>query len=239
MKRILLFAGILSVICLQSCIYGDWNNGISGNGNVQTEIIEIDGFTGVHASSGIDVVLSQGDYYVEVVADENLQEYITVELKGDMLVIGSERNLYRAESKLVNVSLPELDELKISSAGDMEADGDFECEDLHISISSAGNLKLGVTADDIDLSISSSGDCDIWGKCEKLHAELSSAGNLNAYDLEADYVKVRVSSAGDAKVWANEEIDMGVSSAGSIYYKGDAKVTHKSKSSAGSINHRD
>jgi hypothetical protein len=239
MKRILLFAGILSVICLQSCIYGDWNNGISGNGNVQTEIIEIDGFTGVHASAGIDVVISQGDYYVEVVADENLQEYITVELKGDMLVIGSERNLYRAESKLVNVSLPELEELKISSAGDMEADGDFECEDLNINISSAGDLQLGVTADNIDLSISSSGDCDIWGKCRKLRANLSSAGNLNAYDLEADYVKVRVSSAGDAKVWANEEIDMGVSSAGSIYYKGDATVTHKSKSSAGSISHRD
>lgn len=239
MKRILLFAGILTVIVMQSCVFGDWEHGIAGDGNVITETIDVDGFTGVHASAGIDVRISQGDFSVEVVADENLQEYITVDLRGDMLVIGSERNLYRAESKMVNVSLPELDELKISSAGDMEAETDFECEDLHISISSAGNLKLGVTAETIDLSISSSGDCDIWGRTGSLDASLSSAGNLNAFDLEADYVKVRVSSAGDAKVWANEEIDMGVSSAGSIYYKGDARVTHKSKSSAGSISHRD
>jgi len=238
MKRILLFAGILSLICLQSCIYGDWNNGISGDGNVQTEIIDIDGFTGVHASAGIDVVLSQGDFYVEVIADENLQEVITVELKGDILVIGSERSIYRAESKVVNVSLPILDELKISSAGDMDAESDFDCEDLKISISSAGDLKMGVSAESIDINISSSGDCDLWGKTGDFYASLSSAGDLNAYDLEADFVKVRVSSAGDAKVWANEEIDMGASSAGSIYYKGDAKVTHKSTSSAGSIVHK-
>lgn len=238
MKRILLFAGILSFICLQSCVFGDWNNGITGNGNVQTEIIDIDGFTGVHASAGLDVVLTQGEFYVEVIADENLQEYITVELKGDMLVIGSERNIYRAESKVVNVSLPDLEALKISSAGDMDADSDFVCEDLKISISSAGDLKLGVTAESIDINISSSGDCDLWGKTKDFDASLSSAGDLNAYDLEADYVKVRVSSAGDAKVWANEEIDMGASSAGSIYYKGDAKVSHQSTSSAGSIVHK-
>lgn len=240
MKRILLFTGILSLICLQSCVFGDfdWNNGISGNGDVQTEVIDVDGFRGVHVSAGIDVVLSQGDFYVEVVADENLQEFITVELKGDMLVVGSEKSIYRAESKVVNVSLPELEELRISSAGDMVADTDFECKDLKISISSAGDLKMGVTADMVDISISSSGDCDIWGKCDYLKADLSSAGDLNAYDLEADKAKVRVSSAGDAKVWANEELDMGASSAGSIFYKGDAKVLHKSTSSAGSIVHR-
>ncbi len=238
MKRILLFTAVITLVLMQSCVFGDWGNGISGDGNVITEIIDIDDFTGVHASAGIDVTLTQGDFSVEVVADENLQEYITVELKGDMLVIGSERNIYRAESKVVNVSLPELEALRISSAGDMDAESDFECEDLSIRISSAGDLKIGIEAESIDIDVSSSGDCNIWGRTASLNANLSSAGDLNAYDLEADYVKVRVSSAGDAKVSANEEIDMGASSAGSIYYKGDAKVTHKSTSSAGSIVHK-
>lgn len=243
MKRILLFTGIFSVILTQSCVFGDWengvwNNGISGNGDVTTETIDVDGFTGVHASASIDVNISQGDFSVEVLADENLQEYITVELRGDMLVIGSERNIYRAASKVVNVSLPELDELKVSSSADIYADTDFECEDLHINISSSGDLKIGVEAELISVNVSSSGDCDIWGRTGSLDASVSSSGDLRAYDLEADYVKVRVSSSGDAKVWANEEIDMGVSSSGNIYYKGDAKVTHKSRSSSGSISHR-
>lgn len=222
-------------LMLQSCIMGDWNNGISGEGDVVTETIHVDGFTGVHASSGIDVNISQGDFYVEVVADENLHEYITVEKEGNSLRVGSERNIYRAKSKVVNITLPELSSIKISSAGDVNAETDFTCEDLDIDISSAGDLKIGVEAKHIDISISSSGDCDIWGDAESLDARLSSAGDLDASDLEADYVDVRVSSAGDASVFANEEIRMSASSAGNIYYRGDATVVSSHTSSAGSI----
>jgi len=208
MSKLNLFPILIIALLLQSCVFGYWNNGISGNGDVRSEIIDIDGFTGVHASAGIDVTITQGDFSVELVADENLHEYITIEKDGRMLRIGSERNIYRADSKLVHVSLPELTALKISSAGDIEAKSDFKCDDLDIRISSAGDLSLGVDADRIDLSISSSGDCDLWGSANVFEADLSSAGDLNAYDLEADYVKVRASSAGDARVFANEEIDM-------------------------------
>jgi hypothetical protein len=220
---------------LQSCVFGDWDNGIVGEGEVVTEVIEVDGFTGVHASSGIDVNITQGDFYVEVVADENLHEYITVERDGGNLRIGTERNIYRAKSKVVNVTLPELTDIRISSAGDIQSTGKFTCEDLDIEISSAGDLNMEVEAEAIDISISSSGDCDIWGRTIELDAQLSSAGDLNAFDLEADYVKVRVSSAGDASVFANKEIEMSASSAGNIYYKGDAEVISSTTSSAGSI----
>lgn len=226
---------VVSAFLMQSCVFGDWDNGIVGEGDVVTEVVEIDGFTGVHASSGIDVNITQGDFYVEVVADENLHEYITVEREGGNLRIGSERNIYRAKSKVVNVTLPELTDLKISSAGDIKGTSKFTCDDLNIDISSAGDLDLQVEADAIDISISSSGDCDIWGRTVDLDARLSSAGDLNAFDLEADYVKVRVSSAGDASVFANKEIEMTASSAGNIYYKGDAKVISSTTSSAGSI----
>jgi len=228
----------IGVFLLPSCIYSTWDNGISGDGNVKTEQFDIKGFTGVHVSSGIDAEVSQGEFFVELEADGNLHEYITVEREGDMLVIGSERNIRRAESKLVRVSLPELDELRISSAGDIEGKTDFECDDLEISISSAGDLDIGVNARLIDISISSSGDCDIYGETEKLKARLSSAGDLEACDLKAEVVDVKVSSAGDACVMATKEIEMEASSAGSIYYYGDPTVVRSHASSAGSIIHK-
>lgn len=226
---------LVPIALMQSCIYGDWDNGVSGNGNVVTQTVDVTGFTGVHASSGIDVNISQGDYHVEVVADENLHEFITVERDGNNLKIGSERSIYRADSKVVNVSLPELKQIRISSAGDIRAENEFQCDDLDIEISSAGDLKLGVEADEITISISSSGDCDIWGITGVLDARLSSAGDLNAFDLLADYVYVKVSSAGDARVTSEKEIEMTASSAGNIYYKGDGVVRKSHTSSAGSI----
>jgi hypothetical protein len=47
--------------------------------------------------------------------------------------------------------------------------------------------------------------------------------------------RVNCSSAGDARVYAEEELDLRCSSAGSIYYKGDADIVNAKTSSAGSI----
>jgi hypothetical protein len=230
-----LYVSILFV--LNSCIIDGWDNGISGNGNVVEETRNVSGFTGVHASTGIDVYLYEGDdFEVKVEADENLMEIILTEVEGKVLVIKTDRvNIRNAKSKKVFVTLPELEELKISSAGDCEGMTPFFCEDLRISISSAGDLTLEVEADRIDLDISSSGDARISGRTQQLDASLSSAGDLHAFDLIAEVVDVRVSSAGDARVHANEEISMDASSAGNIYYKGDADVVHSRSSSAGDI----
>jgi hypothetical protein len=204
---------------------------------VVDEVRDVRGFTGVHVSSGIDVYLSEGDQFeVRVEADENLLEVIETELRGNMLEVGTDRvNIRRAKSKKVYVTLPELTELKISSAGDCDGQTPFHCDDLRLSISSAGDLSLEVEADEINLDISSSGDARIAGSANVLDASLSSAGDLDAWDLEARKVEVSVSSAGDARVFATEEISMSASSAGNIYYRGDAKVLRSSSSSAGDI----
>ncbi len=240
MKRTILFISAIVLISLSSCISLDFGEGISGNGNVITQSMDIEGFTGIHTSSGIDVTLSQADdYFVELEADENLHDHIIVERRGDMLYIGTEHNIYRAKSRRVNVEMPVLEELKISSAGDIKGGTPFEVEDLEIDVSSAGDLELEVMADAIDLSISSSGDCRLRGEARELEARLSSAGDLHAFDLYAGVVKVRVSSAGDARVTAGKEISMVVTSAGNIYYRGDAAVKESRTSSAGDIIKKD
>ena len=156
-----------------------------------------------------------------------------------MLVVKTERvNIRNAKSKKVHVSLPDLESLKISSAGDCIGQTSFKCEDLRISISSAGDLKLEVEANRINLDISSSGDADLSGSAVEFDVTLSSAGDLNAFDLIAEEVHVNVSSAGDARVHATREISMNASSAGNIYYRGDARVLESVSSSAGSISHR-
>ena len=234
------FLAIAMMMALSSCYIDGWNQTISGNGHVVDETRDLDGFTGVHASTGIDVYLTQGDdFEVRVEADENLHEVILTEREGSMLVIKTDRvNIRNAKSKKVHVTIPELESLKISSAGDCVGQNAFTCDELRISISSAGDLRLEVDAQRIDLDISSSGDADLSGSADVFDVSLSSAGDLNAFDLIARKVDVNVSSAGDARVHATEEISASASSAGNIYYKGDARVVHSQSSSAGNISHR-
>jgi len=236
MKK-LAFLSLAILMSLSSCYFDGWNESISGNGRVVEETRDISGFTGVQVSSGIDVYLSEGNSFeVRVEADENLHEVILTEMEGNTLVVKTDRvNIRNSKSKKVHVTLPELSELKISSAGDCVGQTPFHCDDLRLSISSAGDLSLEVEANEINLDISSSGDARIAGNTEILNVSLSSAGDLNAYDLIAAKVDVVVSSAGDARVFATEEISMNASSAGNIYYKGDARVIHSHSSSAGDI----
>jgi len=237
MKKARLLILIALSVNLGSCVFESWDQGVSGNGNVIEENRDISGFTGVLVSSGIDVYLSEGsDFEVKVEADENLMEAIVTELKGDLLVVKTYRyGIRHARSKKVFVTLPELEKLKISSAGDCVGQTLFNCKDLDLCISSAGDLTLEVDADRISLDISSSGDARIEGTTDMLDASLSSAGDLYAFDLKAKKVVVDVSSAGDARVFATDEISMNVSSAGNIYYKGDAEVIRSRTSSAGNI----
>ena len=165
MKK-LAFLSIVLVLSLGSCFYdGSWGTGISGNGDVVEESRDIAGFTGVEVSTGIDVYLTEGDEFEVVVeADENLHDVILTEVRGGRLVVRTDHvNIRSAKAKKVHVTLPELSELKISSAGDCMGKTPFHCEDLRISISSAGDLSLEVEADRIDLDISSSGDASISG----------------------------------------------------------------------------
>lgn len=242
MKKVtLLWFAVLAMMSTSCVIDGAWNNGISGNGNVEEETRDISGFTGVLVSSGIDVFLSEGDQFeVRVVADENLMDVIETRINGRMLDVGTENvSIRNAKSKKVYVTLPELTSLKISSAGDCKGQTLFHCDKLELGVSSAGDLTLDVEAKRIDLGISSSGDVKLAGKADVFNASLSSAGDLHAFDLVAGKVKVDVSSAGDARVHATDEISMSASSAGNIHYQGDAQVVRSSKSSAGTINKRD
>ncbi len=240
MKKVAFLFIIISVT-LGSCVIDGWNHGISGNGNVIEEDRDVTGFTGVRVSTGIDVFLSEGENFkVTVEADENLMEIILTELKGDMLVVKTDRvNIRNARSKKVHVTLPELTVLQISSAGDCVGQTPFTCDDLKLGISSSGDLSLEVEATRIELDISSSGDARIAGSTDVLDVSLSSAGDLEAYDMIAKKVDVSVSSAGGARVHATEEISMSASSAGNIYYRGDARVLHSSSSSAGNITKKD
>jgi hypothetical protein len=242
MKKATIFLLCMLALGASSCMINYWDTGISGNGNVIEETRDISGFTGIQISSGIDVYLSEGDQFeVRVEADENLMDVIETELKGKDLVVKTEDrvSIRRAESKKVHVTLPDLKEVKISSAGDCRGQTMFYCDDLRLGISSAGDLSLEVEARRIDIEISSSGDAKISGQAEVLNASLSSAGGLDAYNLIAGKVDVDVSSAGDARVHATEEISMNASSAGDIYYKGDARVVNSRSSSAGKIVHKD
>jgi hypothetical protein len=230
---------LVSLTLIASCINGQIHKTVRGNGDVVKKDRNVESFDGIKVSSGVSVYLRQGDKEsVTVEADENLHEYIITEVKGGVLHVYSDAIIRNAEKERVYVTMKEIHSLKTSSAGDIIGEAPIKCEDVEIGVSSAGDIKLEITAKKVEVDISSSGNVRLTGEAETLNADLSSAGDLEAYEFKVKEADVTVSSAGDAKVYASERINARASSAGDITYKGDPKFVDAHSSSAGGIHRR-
>ncbi len=227
---------IILCLVITSCINGQIRKTVNGNGNVIRKERSTEPFTGVRVSSGIDVYLSQGDQTsMAVEADENLHEYIITEVNNGILHVYSDVNIREAERKRVYVTTKEINSLATSSAGDLIGETPVKTDNLKLSASSAGDIKVEVNARDVEIDISSSGDITLSGEADVLNADLSSAGDLNAYSFKVKEADISVSSAGDADVYVTDKLTARASSAGDINYQGDPKQVDAHSSSAGGI----
>jgi uncharacterized protein YxeA len=239
MKNIRSLIFVIPILAISCTVGGQVRKSVQGNHHVTKSERTTDAFTGVKASSGIDVYLSQGDREaVTVEADENLHEYILTEVKGGILHVYTDANIRNAERERVYVTIRDVKSVSTSSAGDIVGETPIRADDLSLSASSAGDIKLEIYARNIDINISSSGDMTLKGETETLDADLSSAGDLNAYELTAKEADVSVSSAGDAEIYVTEKLKARASSAGDINYKGNPTNIDVHTSSAGGIHGR-
>ena len=133
------------------------------------------------------------------------------------------------------VTIKDVEKLSASSAGDLFGETLIKSDELYLSVSSAGDIKIKVEVNKLKCKISSSGDINIEGVADELEADLSSAGDLKAYDLKTRVADVSTSSAGDARITVTEELRARASSAGDIYYQGNPKQVDAHSSSAGGI----
>lgn len=239
MKNLKFLFIAITCIAITACVNGQIRRTVHGNHNVVKQERQAGRFTGIKVSTGIDVYLKQGDKEsISVEADENLLEYIKTEINGDVLNIYSDANIREARMENVYVTIKDIKSLRTSSAGDIIGETHMTTDDLELSASSAGDIKLEVTAKSIRVDISSSGNVTLDGTAERLDAELSSAGDLNAFELSVKEADVSVSSAGDADINVSDKLTARASSAGDINYTGDPKYIDAHSSSAGGIHRR-
>ncbi|MBN2610318.1 MAG: DUF2807 domain-containing protein [Bacteroidales bacterium] len=237
-RKVITILFTIPLLILHGCVI-NLGDSVSGSGHVVEETRNIGNFNSLKVSNGFDVFITQvNEPYLRVEVDDNLLEHLKTEVSDNTLKIYSKVNINNARSQKVYVGYKNLNEINISSAGDVRGENTMHTSNLNIRLSSAGDLKLDLIAEEVDIDISSSGNAILSGQTHSLYAGLSSAGDLNAYELEAKTASVNVSSAGNAKVYVTDEARFNSSSAGDIYYKGNPEILESQSSSGGDIRKR-
>ena len=192
-------------------------NSTKGSGNIISEPRSVKDFTSVELSGSGTIVIEQSDAEsLTITTDDNLLPYLTSEVVGSRLKLGTKDGKGVDPSKDVTYKLlvKKLNGITIAGGGDVDAKG-LLTDSLSVDIAGAGDVKLSGETTDQKVSI-------------------SGAGDYNAENFKSKNSSVTITGAGDVIVAASDTLDVRIVGAGDVRYVGDPKVT-KEIVGAGSI----
>ena len=215
--------------------------------NPTTKKLDVKDFTGIKVNGNYQVFLKQGNTYsVKVEGDEETIKKLSTSVKDDIWAIQSKSNgnksscsnysynQYNSSPMKVYITMPTLKQLTLTSSGKVVTQSNFKVNNLDLSISGSGKMRLDLNATSIESNICGSGKVVLKGIAKHLDATVTGSGDVDAEDMKVENVHVSVSGSGDINVHATEYLKAEVTGSGDILYKGSPNV-HKKITGGGSV----
>ena len=219
-----------------------------GSGEVALQSYDVTGFTGIALSSHGDVTVLPGDFAVTASAEDNVLPSLTVQRRGETLLIGREVDWIDGVRPTVpirfTVHAPALAAVAISGSGSVAVRG-FRATVIEFSISGSGALDMAdLHAERLVLHVNGSGTvfatgidvaeftAELRGAARAAVTGVATVANVDAAgsvlyrgaDLRSRKVVVEVGGAAQAFVWADEELDARINGAGRLGYRGNPAI---------------
>ncbi len=227
---------LISGLFLFSCTIGG-SHVIRGDGNVVSTVHSVDHFENIDITGVFDVILEYGtDPVITLKTDENLQELIFIEVRGNVLHVGpTEDAIYNHTQMELHVVYPSLEQIHVGGACKLRANNPIYGDRLSFRVSGAADIDLEVNVNDLQTRVSGAGNLNFSGTTEKHNIMLSGASNLRAEELISKETRISMSGAGSAHVHASDRLQASLSGVGSIRYYGNPIDVKIDKSGLGSI----
>jgi len=199
---------------------------IVGSGNLVTEVRTLAPFHSVVLNTVGNANLRYGAAQaVSVTVNDNIMEYIRTTVSDGTLIIDVETGHRFTNFNLtVDIIMTDLEKLSNSSAGSINGKNKFPVDSVRLDLSGAGEIGLKLEVDQLNSSLSGAGNIVLSGNVASHQIAHSGAGNLLAFDLITETTTISLSGAGKEEVHVNQLLDVTISGAGSVYYKGHPTI---------------
>ncbi|MEM9856215.1 MAG: head GIN domain-containing protein [Bacteroidota bacterium] len=222
-----------AILVLQSC---GGMLGERGNGVIVTENFSVSDFNRIEVEGNFEIRLEKsGNPGVSVTTDENLLDFISVESRGDRLVLISEKNLISEEGVQVVISYSELRGISVGGAAILTSDQTIAEDYLDLEMSGAGAVELDLEMTALEINVSGAGAMELTGSVVEQRIRMDGAGGLDAGDLISEKCEIDISGVGGAVVHVTESLRASVSGVGGITYRGNPTDVQKDVSGIGSV----
>jgi len=229
MKKLIAFAVL--AFGLVSC-----GETVQGNGQVKKETREAAPFESIDVSGEYEVHIKPANYSsLTIEADENLLQHIESYVKDGTLYVESKENFSRYRELNLYISVETFKGLETSGASTVMGKGLLTGENMDFDFSGAAEVDLELQADKIDAEFSGACEVKFAGNAETLNLETSGAVEFDGENLKTQNCRLEMSGAGEAVVFVTEKLDISVSGAAQIRYKGSPSDIKQDISGAADI----
>jgi hypothetical protein len=206
------------------------------------ETRQVASFTGIKVSTGIEMVLSQGNEQAVAVSagDVEDRDRIKTEVKDGVLKIYYDGKAYNKKRKSTSklkayVSVVSLRSLHATAGAVIKVDGTLKADDLEIDLSAGAHLQGSLSVGQMTVSQNSGALARLSGNARQLRLSVSSGANFRGYEFAAEKCNIGANSGGNVEITVNEELEAKANSGSNVRYKGGCRLVGAQTSSGGSI----
>ena len=213
MKKHIFAVGLL--FAFAGCDIG----GIRGNGRVVSEQRNVDPFVNVETGGAFRVDWKSGAPSASITVDENLMQYVEMEVRDTVLHVRTTRSVRPTHSIRLALTSNALEGASFSGASRLDAH-QLSGPKFYLETRGASNVVLD-------------------GAVDELVANMTGASDLRAESLQTKIAELSVTGAGDAREAVSDTLKVSITGAGKVEYLGNPPHIEREITGAGSIRKRE
>lgn len=213
------------------------NNCIQGEGPIVEQELSISEFSKINLRTSFDVIVSQGPVQkVLAVGNQNIIDHLNRNVFGNQWNIDFDMGCYSNFDLTIYITVPSIDQIKLSGSGKIELEDFNQPNDLTVLISGSGGFTMNdfESAENLFVNISGSGGFYANKKVtcfNNVTVRCSGSGSFKGYSIESMDYTATTTGSGNCYVYASESLNATTSGSGSIFYKGNPLVDSHSTGS--------
>ena len=214
-RRVALFMSAMLVVIglLPGCIPFQ----VTGSGHVISQTFNFSDFNKVRISYGFTAEVKKSNTYgIEVTADDNLFDYISVKKDGDTISIGLKSGSYGQSHLQATIMMPSLRGIELSDGGRTEINGFSSSDDLSIKLSDGTKLSGSLTAGNVNITLTDGSRIELEGSAKDIkiishdgsraYLENFSVANTDLYIGDGSTLTINVTGTLNADLSAGSHV---------------------------------
>jgi len=197
-----------------------------------TSEIPVTRFESIHIEGRavINYYYSQ-EYRAVITIDSNLEEYVAIFTKSNVLHIGIDdnwgNNRYSFTKYLVDIYCPVLTGITLSGSGNFYGVDEITASTFESVVSGSGNIDGTFVCNKFSAVISGSGKIKIDGTSNDANITISGSGKFVGNGFHTKNASINISGSGKANICVGDHLNAIISGSGEINYCGQPKVVSK------------